>query len=234
MALPQLNDLPKYDLVIPSTKESVTFRPFLVKEQKVLLMALEAGDDKQILRAILDTIAHCLEEKMNVDKLATFDIEYMFTQIRSKSAGETTKLNLKCVECDEQTETAVNLEEIKIEVNDEDHIIELNDTYSLKMRYPSPSGILLNTTAGDTITQAIFEMIVMCLDEIRTEEEIIKFDEETRENIDKFIEGLTTSQLEKLMNFVNNLPKLSHDIEFECSSCSHKNKITLEGLQDFF
>lgn len=234
MALPQLNDLPKYDLVIPSTKESVTFRPFLVKEQKVLLMALEAGDEKQILRAILDTIAHCLEKKINVDKLATFDIEYMFTQIRSKSAGETTKLNLKCIECDEQTETVVNLDEIKIEVNNEDHIIELNDTYSLKMRYPSPAGILLNTTTGDTITQAIFEMIVMCLDEIRTEEEIIKFDEETRENIDKFVEGLTTSQLEKLMNFVNNLPKLRHDIEFECSSCSHKNKITLEGLQDFF
>lgn len=235
MALPQINDIPKYNLTIPSTGQEVTFKPFLVKEQKILLIALESGDDKQILRSIIDTVTSCILDKINVEKLATFDLEYIFTQIRSKSAGESTKLNLLCSKCEETTPTVVNLEEISINVNVKDKIIELTDKFTLVMRYPNYKGVLLNMNGDDdSVTNAIFEMIVMCLDELRTEEEIIKFDDETRESIDAFVGGLTASQIEFIMNFVESLPKLEHDITFNCTHCNTVNEIKLQGLQDFF
>lgn len=235
MALPQINDIPKYNLTIPSTGQEVTFKPFLVKEQKILLIALESGDDKQILRSIIDTVTSCILDKINVEKLATFDLEYIFTQIRSKSAGESTKLNLLCSKCEETTPTVVNLEEISINVDVKDKIIELTDKFTLVMRYPNYKGVLLNVNGDDdSVTNAIFEMIVMCLDELRTEEEIIKFDDETRESIDAFVGGLTASQIEFVMNFVDSLPRLEHDITFNCTHCNTVNEIKLQGLQDFF
>lgn len=235
MALPQINDIPKYNLTIPSTGQEVTFKPFLVKEQKILLIALESGDDKQILRSIIDTVTSCILDKINVEKLATFDLEYIFTQIRSKSAGESTKLNLVCKKCEEVTPTVVNLEEITIDIDAKDKIIELTDKFTLVMRYPNYKGVLLNVNGDDdSVTNAIFEMIVMCLDELRTEEEIIKFDDETRESIDAFIGGLTASQIEFVMNFVDSLPRLEHDITFNCTHCNTVNEIKLQGLQDFF
>ena len=235
MALPQINDIPKYNLTIPSTGQEVTFKPFLVKEQKILLIALESGDDKQILRSIIDTVTSCILDKINVEKLATFDLEYIFTQIRSKSAGESTKLNLLCSKCEETTPTVVNLEEITIDIDVKDKIIELTDKFTLVMRYPNYKGVLLNMNGDDdSVTNAIFEMIVMCLDELRTEEEIIKFDDETRESIDAFVGGLTASQIEFVMNFVDSLPRLEHDITFNCTHCNTVNEIKLQGLQDFF
>ena len=235
MALPQINDIPKYNLTIPSTGQEVTFKPFLVKEQKILLIALESGDDKQILRSIIDTVTSCILDKINVEKLATFDLEYIFTQIRSKSAGESTKLNLLCSKCEETTPTVVNLEEITIDIDAKDKIIELTDKFTLVMRYPNYKGVLLNVNGDDdSVTNAIFEMIVMCLDELRTEEEIIKFDDETRESIDAFVGGLTASQIEFVMNFVDSLPRLEHDITFNCTHCNTVNEIKLQGLQDFF
>ena len=235
MALPKINDIPKYNLTIPSTGQEVTFKPFLVKEQKILLIALESGDDTQILRSIIDTVTSCILDKINVEKLATFDLEYIFTQIRSKSAGESTKLNLLCSKCEETTPTVVNLEEISINVDIKDKVIELNDKFTLIMRYPNYKGVLLNMNGDDaSVTNAIFEMIVMCLDELRTEEEIIKFDDENRESIDAFVGGLTNSQIESVMNFVEEIPKLEHDITFNCTHCNTINEIKLQGLQDFF
>jgi len=236
MALPKLNDLPNYELVIPSTGNTVSYRPFLVKEQKVLLMALESQDEKQILRAMIDTIKSCINDPIKIESLATFDIEYIFTQLRSKSTGETSKVNLKCTECEEYTEVAINLNDIKIDVDKKNEMIQLTDQYSLKMKYPQYSGLLLQTESddADTLTNAIFEMIIMCLDELRTEEEIIKFSDEPREEIENFLEGLTTTQLDLIMNFVNNLPKLKHTVDFNCNACNHENSLTLQGLQDFF
>ena len=236
MALPKLNDVPQYELVIPSTGKTVAYRPFLVKEQKVLLMALESQDEKQVLRAVTDTIKSCIIDPVKIESLATFDVEYIFTQLRSKSAGEKTQVKLKCSECDEYTETEIDLNQIKIKLNEDNKLVELTDVYTLKMKYPQYSGLLLQTESADedTLTNAIFEMIMMCLDELRTEDDIIKFEDEPREEVEKFLEGLTTGQLEKIMNFVNNLPKLEHKVDFNCVSCNHENTLTLQGLQDFF
>jgi len=236
MALPKLNELPSYDLIIPSTGKSVSYRPFLVKEQKVLLIALESQDEKQILKAVVDTISSCIQDPIKIESLSTFDIEYIFTQLRSKSAGEKTTVNLKCLECDEYTEVSIDLDEIKIEVDKSKQLIPLTDEYIIKMKYPQYAGLLLPTEneSIETMTDALFEMIIMCLDELRTEEEIIRFSDESREEIENFLEGLTPPQLDLVMKFIRDLPKLEHEVEFECEACTHKNSITLRGLQDFF
>ena len=174
MALPKLNDVPKYELTIPSIDKKIYFRPFLVKEQKVLMMALETQDDKQILKSITDTIEACLEDNINVKSLATFDVEYMFTQIRAKSVGETTDIMISCKNCETNNKVNIKLDEIKIEVNKEDQTIELNDTFTVKMRYPKYASMLNQESADTSVTKVLYDLVMTCLDELRTEEEIIK------------------------------------------------------------
>ena len=236
MTLPKLNDVPKYELIIPSTGKSVSFRPFLVKEQKILLMALETQDEKQILNAIVDTIKVCVYDNIVIESLATFDVEYMFLQIRSKSAGETSKVFLRCSECNESTQVSINLGDINIKIDKKSKEIVLTDKYTLIMKYPKYAGILLNVDkqTDGTVTSAIFEMIVMCMDSLRSEDDIINLSDEPRQELENFLDGLNPTQLELIMTFVNTLPKLQHDVKYKCSSCEHNNKITLQGIQDFF
>ena len=234
MALPKLNDVPKYELTIPSTDKKVYFRPFLVKEQKVLMMALETQDDKQILKSITDTIEACLEDDINVNTLATFDVEYMFTQIRAKSVGETTDIMISCKNCETNNKINIKLDEIKIEVNKEDQTIELNDTFTVKMRYPKYASMLNQESADTSVTKILYDLVMTCLDELRTEEEIIKFDDEPEREVQSFIESLTTDQFDKLLAFVNGLPSLKHDVGFKCTHCKEDNQLTLQGLADFF
>lgn len=234
MALPKLNDVPKYELRIPSTDKKVYFRPFLVKEQKVLMMALETQDDKQILKSITDTIEACLEEDINVNTLATFDVEYMFTQIRAKSVGETTEILAECTKCNAQNKVKVKLDDIKIDVNKDDQIIKLNESYTIKMRYPKYTSMIGKDEGETSVTKVLYNLVMTCLDELRTEEEIIKFDDEPESEIVSFIENITTDQFDMLLKFVNELPSLKHDIEFKCESCNEENKLTLQGIADFF
>jgi len=232
MALPKLNDLPSYSLTIPSTKRKVNFRPFLVKEQKILLMAMESQDSNQILQAISDTLKACIDEKVSDAELATFDIEYLFTQIRSKSVGETTKLNLACSKCETTNETVVNLSEISVELT-EDRIIKLNDTYSLEMRYPSYYDVSKIEAKDNSTTDEIMQLSKLCLSKILTEEEQINVLDETDEEIQNFLESLTTDQFDKIVTFVMNLPKLTKNINFKCAECGEENEILIEGLANF-
>ena len=234
MALPKLNDVPKYELTIPSTDKKVYFRPFLVKEQKVLMMALETQDDKQILKSITDTIEACLEEDINVNTLATFDVEYMFTQIRAKSVGETTEILAECTHCNAQNKVKVKLDDIKIDVNKDDQIIKLNELYTIKMRYPKYTSMIDKDEGETSVTKVLYNLVMTCLDELRTENEIIKFDDEPESEVVSFIENITTDQFDMLLKFVNELPSLKHDIEFKCESCNEENKLTLKGIADFF
>ena len=234
MALPKLNDVPKYELTIPSTDKKVYFRPFLVKEQKVLMMALETQDDKQILKSITDTIEACLEEDINVNTLATFDVEYMFTQIRAKSVGETTEILAECTHCNAQNKVKVKLDDIKIDVNIDDQIIKLNELYTIKMRYPKYTSMIDKDEGETSVTKILYNLVMTCLDELRTENEIIKFDDEPESEVVSFIENITTDQFDMLLKFVNELPSLKHDIEFKCESCNKENKLTLQGIADFF
>lgn len=236
MALPKINELPSYELVVPSTKQKVNYRPFLVKEQKILMMALETQDEKAILKAIVDTIESCVTDHIDTNSLATFDIEYIFTQIRGKSVGETATVNLKCVKCEQDTEVTIPLDEVKIDLGKNNNKIQLNDQYTVIMKYPNYQAILLapEDKMGDSLTEAILELVVMCMDKLQTEEDQVAFADETRESIVEFLESLNTAQFEKLVNFVNNLPKLTHKVDYKCDHCQHENKIVLQGIQDFF
>lgn len=234
MALPKINNVPKYTLTIPSTKKQVTFRPFLVKEQKVLLIALESQDENQILKATTDMIAACLDENLNVTKMPTFDVEYIFTQIRSKSVGETSKINLRCSSCKEYTEVEVALDQIKIEIPAKNNEIKLNDNYTVVMKYPSYTDVVKIKAKRGTITSTMYESVLLSLDKLKTPDEIISFSDEAEADVNDFLESLTTEQFQQLVKFVDNTPTLKHDVKFTCSNCKHSNKKTLQGLQDFF
>lgn len=235
MALPKLNDVPKYTTRIPSTGKEITFRPFLVKEQKILLIALESKDQKAILQSIVDTIEHCVYENIDINSLATFDIEYIFTQIRSKSAGETSTVAIKCQSCEEFTEVVIPLDKIDIKVNRDAKLIQLTDQFTLSMRYPNYSHMVtvseLNT---NTMTESLYEMAIVCLDTLMTEDEQINFSEEPREAIEEFLDNLLSEQFDKIIKFVTDLPKLQYDLDFECEHCNHENHQRLEGINDFF
>lgn len=236
MALPKINDVPKYDLVIPSTKQSVKFRPFFVKEQKVLLMAMESQDQKQIVNAITDTIQTCLQTETDFKKLTAFDIEYLFVQIRAKSVGERSNLSLKCEECNSLTEVVVDLEKIVVDVPKTSMSVKLNDQYTLKLRYPTHFAVMQNDALQDTksSTEMLYQTIITCLDSLQSQNDNIKFDDEPRDEVAKFLEALTSSQFDQIVAFVQNIPKLTHKVSFDCNQCKHHNDITLQGIKDFF
>ena len=235
MALPQINLFPKYTSTIPSTGDEFTYRPFLVKEQKVLLIALESRDEKAILQSVVDTIESCTYEDIKVNTLATFDVEYMFTKIRSKSVGETTDINIKCNACEEFNELTVPLEQIKMDVPKDNCTIKLTPDFTLKMRYPSYKHLIaISEIDSNTLTEGMYEMIVVCLSNLQTEDENILFIDETRESIDDFLNNLNTEQFDLLVKFVTDLPKMSYDINFDCIKCTKSNTHTLQGMQDFF
>jgi DNA-directed RNA polymerase subunit M/transcription elongation factor TFIIS len=233
MALPKLNDTPKYDLVIPSTKEKVRFRPYLVKEEKVLMLALESKDSKQAIKSIVDTIGACVVEPINLDKLKIFDVEYMFTQIRSKSVGETSTVGLKCKECNHQNDVTIEIDSIKVDVPEINPVVKINDQISLKLKWPNYKS-LMDVDTDEGITGQTFNMVMKCLDTVLTEEEQIPFAEHSKEEIQSFLDSLTTSQFDKIKTFIQAMPRMKHDIRFHCNHCNHENHYTLEGIQDFF
>ena len=235
MALPVLNEVPKYELTVPSTQENVLFRPFLVKEQKILLLAYESKNRKQIVQAMLDTIGACAQT-VDVMKLSTFDVDYIFTQIRAKSVGEKVELNVSCTECNTPNQTTVNLEEIVVDIPDKNMIVPITNEISIKLKYPNYGYYMASSTFFEIETQSemMTEIVISCLDSVMTEEENISIKDESKEEITKFIESLTSSQFEKISNFVENLPTLKHTIHYNCINCGVENNKELEGLDDFF
>ena len=234
MALPKLNDAPKYDVVIPSTKQEIRFRPFLVKEQKILLMALETKDQKSILNAITDTLKSCIVDEINVSRLTSFDVEYLFTQIRAKSVGESTKIGFLCTKCETENEITVKLDDIKIDVPKKKMSVAINDQYTIDMKYPTYMSMLNENIDSESGVDQIYNTLILCLDKLRTDDEIIEFANESKEEITSFIEQLSTTQFEKILEFINDIPSLRHELTFDCTSCGHKNKAVLEGINDFF
>lgn len=234
MALPKINNVPKYTLTIPSSKKQITFRPFLVKEQKVLLIALESQDEDMILKATIDMIESCVEDPINVSKLSTFDVEYIFTQIRAKSVGEKSKVNIACRKCNEFNEVEIDLEQITIDIPSKNNEIALNEHYTVVMKYPSYSDAMTWKIKRGTITSTLYESVLMSLDKLKGPDDIVTFADESEQEIQEFLESLTTEQFDKLVTFVNNTPTLKHDVKFTCQHCGEKNNKKLQGLQDFF
>ncbi len=238
MALPQLkNDVPKYEMTVPSTGEVVKYRPFLVKEQKVLLVAFESKDSKQILNSMLDSISSCVPN-IKLDSLATFDVDYMFTQVRSKSVGETSTILHACQNCNEENEVKVRLDEIKVNIPEnwkKTTEIEISKDISVELKFPTYKDIsYLNIDDNASDAELLMDTVAACMKAVKTEDEYILIKDEPKEEVEKFINSLTNQQLEKITNFASNAPKLSHTQNYECKKCKTENKIELSGLQDFF
>jgi len=235
MALPQLNTTPRYQVKIPSTGKTVRFRPFLVKEQKVLLIAYESQDKVAIIQAMLDTLDSCTEG-ISAAKLSTFDADYLFTQIRAKSVGEVVDLNIQCTECETHNEVKVNLEDIKMKVPKKDMDVQLTDQITMKMKYPDYNYFLKNPKilGNDSMAESLVDIVIACIESVKTDDEIINISDEPREEVIRFIESLTANQFEKVASFVQDIPKMEHTLKFKCINCEHENERHLEGLEDFF
>lgn len=199
-------------------------------------MAMETQDQKQILNAITDTIEACITTPIDIKNLTSFDVEYIFTQIRAKSVGEKSNIAINCSECEKSTPIQINLEDIKIDVPKTNMSLRLNDKFVIKLRYPKYQTVLRNEKLqqADTITETLYHVVTACLDSLQSDTDNIKFDDEPEEEVATFLESLTSQQFNELMTFVQTMPKLTHKVEFDCVHCKHHNTTTLQGIQDFF
>jgi|TARA_B110000977_G_scaffold25237_1_gene31046 ribosomal protein L44E len=236
MALPKLNDQPKYDLTIPSSGVEIRIRPFLVKEEKVLLLAMESQDQSQILSAIVDTLEACVLGDIDANALTTFDIEYLFTKLRTKSVGESAKIELSCTKCEAQNPVTVPMDDVGVkgDMNSQTAKVDLGSGISIDLQWPRYKTIANDKTVISGGAEATFSMIKHCISHVCTDDERIKFDEESAKERDDFVNSMTSENFGSIKTFIEAMPTLKHDIDFNCVECGHKNEFTLEGMQDFF
>jgi hypothetical protein len=240
MALPKL-DVPTYEIELPISKKKIKYRPFLVKEQKNLLMALESNESSTIQQNVRDILNNCtLTEGINIDKLPIIDVEYYFINLRSKSVGEIVETRYRCnneVEekvCGNIMEASVNLQNIQPyreeEVSPE---IQLTDKVMIKMKYPE-FGIIKDSLNMEDITEVTFNLISESIEHIYDGDQFYYAHEAEPGEMLEFVEGLNQSQFEKVEHFFNNLPKLKETVEMTCSKCGFHHTIDVEGLENFF
>lgn len=234
MALPKLNETIKYEIEIPSTGKIVKYRPYLVKEEKVLLTAFESGNQKQTLETIVDTIESCVFDKLQRNKLTTFDIEYLFMQIRSKSVGEISTVGIPCEECGATNEIQVDVSSVGVTKSEAETVIPIVEGISVQMRYPSFVDVARFTEEDKNETEMGFDMLASCIEAVITEEEMILAEDESKQSMIDFLESMTTSQISKISDFMNSMPKVQHEVNFVCADCGHENKKLIEGMQNFF
>ena len=238
MPLPKIAT-PTYELELPSTGKTVQYRPFLVKEEKVLVIALESEDPKQITTAIKTVIKNCILTKgIKVEALPTFDIEYLFLNIRGKSVGEVIEVNVVCPD-DETTpaKVEINLDDIKVQKDDKHtNKIKLDDSIMMEMKYPSLDEFIKNNfDLNDTSNMdQSFDLIASCIDKIYTEEEVWVAADCTKKEINDFLESMNSSQFKEIEAFFSTMPKLSHTINVINPKTKVESEVVLEGLASFF
>ena len=236
MALPKLTT-PTYELEIPSTDEKIKYRPFLVKEEKILMMALESKSSGDITQAVKDIVSECTFNKVNIDLMPMFDVEYIFLNIRSKSVGEVSKLKILCPD-DKKTYADVELDLNKVNVQvGEDHTnkIELGNGMGMIMKYPSIDSFK-DSGIRDINASNMLEVISTCILQIFEEEGKKVYDpkDQTKKELTDFIEQLNTKQFKDVQKFFDTMPKLKHEITVKNPKTKIESKITLSGLNDFF
>ena len=239
MPLPKIAT-PTYELELPSSGETITYRPFLVKEEKLLVLAMESEDTKSITRAIKEVLKSCIKTKIKVDTLPTFDIEYLFLNIRGKSVGEEVEVTVTCPD-DGVTEVDVNIPIDNIQVQkSKEHTnnIKLDDTLSMTMKYPSLDQFIetnfdVNESKGTQLEQS-FDLIGSCIETIYSEEEAWPASDSTKKEIGEFLEQLSSSQFQDIEKFFETMPKLSYDVVVTNPKTKKKNTVVLEGLASFF
>ena len=236
MPLPKIVT-PTHELILPSNGKKITYRPFLVKEEKILILAIESNSLKDISRAIKDVLRNCILTKgVKVDELPTFDIEYLFLNIRARSIGESIEL---VVTCPDDGETKVNktiyIDEIQVKTDDDHNIdIKIDDTYTMRMKYPSLDEFIDENFNFDGQSDNSFEIIASCIDMVFSEDEAWEASDCTKKELTQFVEQLNSAQFKKIEQFFETMPQLSHDIEVENPKTKVKSTVKLEGLASFF
>ena len=236
MALPKLNT-PTYELEVPSTDEKIKYRPFLVKEEKILLMALESGKNADIIQAVKDIVSECTFGKIDLGTMPMFDIEYIFLNIRAKSVGEISKLKLLCPD-DKKTyvDTEVNLSEVQVQV-DEGHTnkIELTDDMGMIMTYPTIDSFT-ETGIQNVNASNMLDVISVCILQIyeKNGEKVYQAKDQTKKELIEFVEQLNTKQFKQLQKFFDTMPKLKHTVKVKNPKTKKSGEVVLTGLNDFF
>ena len=234
MALPKLN-VPRYALTLPSNGAKVKYRPFLVKEEKMLLLAMESEDQSMMVETITNLIESCTN-LTKVKELATFDIEFLFLQIRSKSVGETVEVMMTCPDDNEtQVKVTVPLEEVKVKI-DPKHTKELkiNQEVGLVMKYPSMDMFVKNNFSDQPDVENVFELAIDCIDQIFEGEEVYEAKESSRGELMDFLETMNSAQFKQIQEFFETMPKLSHTLKVTNPNTKVESEVKLEGLASFF
>jgi hypothetical protein len=238
MPLPKIST-PTYELELPSTEQSIKYRPFLVKEEKLLVIALESEDTKQITTAIKTVIKNCILTKdIKVENLPTFDIEFLFLNIRGKSVGEQVDVNIVCPDDNEtNVPVSINLDDIRV-LKNEDHTnkIKVDPTIMMEMKYPSLDQFIKNNfdLNNQNAMDQSFELIASCIDKIYTEDEIWSTSDVTKKELTEFLESMNSSQFKDIEKFFETMPKLSHKIQIKNPKTGVESEVVLEGLASFF
>jgi hypothetical protein len=238
MPLPKIST-PTYELELPSTGQTIKYRPFLVREEKLLVLALESEDTKQITNAIKTVIKNCIETKgIKVESLPTFDIEYLFLNIRGKSVGEEIEVNIICPD-DEETlvPVKIDVDDIKVQKNpDHNKQIKVDESIMMEMKYPSLDQFIKSNfdfTSDNTMDQS-FDLISSCIDKIYTEDEVWATSDVTKKELIEFLDQMNSSQFKEIEKFFETMPKLSHKIKVKNPNTEVESEVTLEGLSSFF
>ena len=237
MALPRAS-APRYKLTIPSTKKDVFFRPFLVKEEKALMIAQQSEDPEVMLETLKGVVKDCILDDVDVDKLALFDIEYIFAQLRARSVGEIVELILRCDTCDDEKAKVtynVDLSKIKVDVpKDHTNNIPLFEDVGVIMKYPSMQVLKKMESMNITDFESVFEIICMCIDSVYNSEEVFPASEQSKEELSEFVNNLTQDQFKKLQHFFETMPKLEEKVQYRCPVCSKEHEKYIRGLESFF
>jgi ribosomal protein L44E len=237
MALP-INETPIYTLELPSTKGKLKYRPFLIKEEKALLIAQQSEDPVVMVDTLKEVIKSCIKDEVDVDAFATFDLEYVFTQIRAKSVGEIIELKLRCDDCTDEKAVGtafIDLTKLKVYIS-EDHTnkISLYDDVGIVMKYPTIDVLKTMDVLDSNDLDQVFDVITDCIDYIFTSKEVFYAKEQTKEELLEFLNNLTSEQFENVQKFFETMPRLKQEIEYTCPVCNKKHNKVLEGLQSFF
>jgi hypothetical protein len=239
MSLPKINT-PTYEMTLPSTGKKIKYRPFLVREEKILIMAMESENMSEITNAIVQILSDCIVSKdIKVESLATFDIEYLFLNVRAKSVGETVDVNITCPDDGEtQVEMSIDIDSIKVQkTRGHKNIIKLDDELSMKLKYPSLDQFVENnfeTEEGASEINQSLSMITSCVEMIYNQEESWEASDYSKKELDEFIEQLNTKQFKQIEKFFATMPKLSHTIAVKNPETGVESEVVLEGLASFF
>lgn len=234
MALPILQAA-RFELELPISKKTISYRPFLVKEEKILLMALESQNRKQIMNAMNDIVDACTFGEIKSKDLPVAELEYIFLKLRSKAVGETSHIGVKCQSCGETHEMDINLDDIVLDTKDVANTkIMLTDTIGVVMKYPNSTDVTRSIDEKKSDVENTYAVIGACLDKVFDTENVYDISAQSKQEVQDFIESLNKQQFEKIKHFFDTLPKLKHDVNFKCEKCGTNNDVTLEGSESFF